>query len=80
MQMNSLMNWKEGTRMSSYNVMITEAAQRDLLDIFDFLIILNITTLYHKLPLRISINIPSTLFISGFTQNLLTYKFIILNF
>lgn len=37
MQMNSFMNWKEGTKMSSYNVVITEAAQRDLLDIFDYM-------------------------------------------
>jgi len=31
------MNWKEGTKMPSYNVVITEAAQRDLLDIFDYI-------------------------------------------
>lgn len=37
MQMNFLMNWKEGIKMSSYNVVITEAAQRDLLDIFDYI-------------------------------------------
>lgn len=35
--MNSLMNWKEGTKMSSYNVVISESAQRDLLDIFDYI-------------------------------------------
>ena len=35
--MNFLMNWKEGTKMSSYNIVITEAAQRDLLDIFDYI-------------------------------------------
>lgn len=37
MLMNSLMNWKEGIKMSNYNVVITEAAQRDLLDIFDYI-------------------------------------------
>lgn len=37
MQMNSLMNWKEGTKMSSYNVVITEVAQRDLLDSFNYI-------------------------------------------
>lgn len=37
MQMNSLMNWKEGTKMSSYNVVITESAQHDLLDIFNYI-------------------------------------------
>lgn len=31
------MNWKEGIKMSSYNIVITEAAQRDLLDIFDYI-------------------------------------------
>ena len=31
------MNWKEGTKMSSYNVVITDTAQRDLLDIFDYI-------------------------------------------
>lgn len=39
MQMNSLMNWREDTKMSSYNVVITEAAQYDLLDIFDYIAI-----------------------------------------
>ncbi len=37
MQMNSLTNWKEGTKMSLYNVVITKTAQRDLLDIFDYI-------------------------------------------
>jgi len=37
MQMNSLMNWKEGIKMSSYNIVITEAAQRDLLDTFYYI-------------------------------------------
>lgn len=35
--MNSLTNWKEGIEMSSYNVVITKPAQRDLLDIFDYI-------------------------------------------
>lgn len=37
MQMNFLMNWKEGIKMPSYNVVITKPAQRDLLDIFDYI-------------------------------------------
>lgn len=35
--MNFLMNWKEGIKMSSYNIVIAEAAQRDLFDIFDYI-------------------------------------------
>lgn len=37
MQMNSLMNWKEGTKMPRYNLVITETPQHDLLDIFDYI-------------------------------------------
>ncbi len=37
MQMNFLMNWKEGTKMPRYNLVITETPQHDLLDIFDYI-------------------------------------------
>ena len=37
MQMSSLTNWKEGTKMLVYKVVITKTAQRDLLDIFDYI-------------------------------------------